>query len=59
MLKSLKDDMQKARLLPDLADSIDAADEKIANITQQKTAADLKKNKLVEDYYKSGKKEDQ
>ena len=51
--------MQKARLLPDLADAIDAADTEIANITKQKTAADLKKNKLIEEYYKSGKKEDQ
>ena len=36
--------MQKARLLPDLADAIDAADIEITNITQQKTAAELKKN---------------
>ena len=59
MLISLKNDMQKARLLPDLADAIDAADIEIANITKQKTAAELEKNKLIEEYYKSGKKEDQ
>ena len=58
-LKSLKRDMERARLLPGLADAIDAADSQIATITEQKTTADGKKSELVEKYYKSGKKEDE
>ena len=57
-LQSLKSDMEKARLLPGLADAIDTADNKIATITEQKTIADGKKSELVDKYYKSGKKED-
>ena len=51
--------MEKARLIPGLADAIDAADSQIATITEQKTTADGKKSELVEKYYKSGKKEDE
>ena len=52
-------DMEKARLLPGLADAIDAADTQIATITEQKTRADGKKSDLVDKYYKSSKKEDE
>ena len=58
-LISLKKDMEKARLLPGLADAIDAADRQIVTITEQKTTADGKKSDLVKKYYKSGKKEDE
>ena len=58
-LKNLKEDMENARKLPNLADAIDAADTEIATITEKKTKADNKKTDLIKQYYDSGKKEEQ
>ena len=58
-LKNLKEDMVNARKLPNLADAIDAADTEIASITEKKTKADKKKTDLIQQYYDSGKKEEQ
>ena len=58
-LKNLKEDMENARKLPNLADAIDAADTEIASITEKKTKADNKKTDLIKQYYDSGKKEEQ
>ena len=58
-LKSLKEDMENTRKLPNLADAIDAADTEIATITEKKTKADKRKTDLIKQYYDSGKKEEQ
>ena len=47
VLEQVLDAMKRARVLPDLAEQIDTAEESIKTIEQQKTEAENKKKSLI------------